>query len=228
MSTLSHGYNSETKVAIVKMGPYPPSKKHIVYATIPIMCGAYHTHLSAMHGWSESLKQWPEQQYGADAFPRSQVAAFRSKTGEAMRWQMIPPWAKEFDSKHPTHNARIETVEEKPTYRNAWRRKQHCLIPMAGYYEWTGEKGSKTKWYITDKDTDGLVVAELWDEWGKDKQLSCTMITRDADDYMSRVHHRMLHFLTPETAPAWMAGEMTINQLHDLELPNVIYYPFEA
>lgn len=192
------------------------------------MCGAYHSHLSAMHGWAGLLKEWPKQQYGADVFPRSQVAAFRGEVGESMRWQMVPPWSKEFDSKYPTHNARIETVAEKPTYRNAWAKKQRCLIPMAGYYEWTGQKESKTKWYITDKDTDGLVVAGLWESWGGQEKTSCTMITREADDYMSRVHHRMLGYLTPETAKAWMSGEMELNDLHTLELPNVIYYPFEG
>jgi putative SOS response-associated peptidase YedK len=192
------------------------------------MCGAYHTHLSSMHGWAERLEEWPEMTYGRDAFPASEVCTFRGNTGEVMRWGMIPKWSKEFDSKYPTHNARIETVTERPTFRDAWSKKQRCLIPMAGYYEWTGTKGSKTKWYITDKDTDGLVVAGLWSEWGAESKLSCTMITRDADDYMSNVHHRMLGYLTPETAQAWMSGEMEINDLHNLEVPNVIYYPFES
>lgn len=166
--------------------------------------------------------------YGRDAFPASEVCAFRANKGEAMRWGMIPKWSKEFASKYPTHNARIETVSEKSTFRDAWSKNQRCLIPMAGYYEWTGTKGSKTKWYITDKDTDGLVVAGLWNEWGTENKLSCTMITREADDYMSNVHHRMLSYLTPDTAEAWMSGEMGLNDLHRLEIPNVIYYPFEA
>ncbi len=189
------------------------------------MCGAYHTHLSAMHGWNESLKEWPDQPYGADVFPKSQIMAFRGNTGESMRWQMVPPWSKQFDSKFPTHNARIETIDQKPTYRNAWSKKQRCMIPMAGYYEWTGQVGAKTKWYVTDKDTDGLVVAGIWDEWGPEKQLSCTMVTRESDQYMSRVNHRMLHYLTPETAKIWLSGEMTMQQLRELELPNVIYFP---
>jgi len=190
------------------------------------MCGAYHTHLSAMHGWTERLKEWPATAYARDVFPSSEVCAFRKNEGELMRWGLIPKWAKEFDNKYPTHNARIETVIEKPTFRDAWLKNQRCLIPMAGYYEWTGAKGVKTKWYITDKDVGGLVVAGLWNEWGNKKQLSCTMITREANDYMSNVHHRMLGYLTPDTADAWMSGEMGINDLNSLELPNVIYYPF--
>jgi putative SOS response-associated peptidase YedK len=178
-----------------------------------------------MHGWSSLLKEWPPLQYGTDVFPRSQVAAFRGEKGESMRWQMIPPWAKEFDSQFPTHNARIESVTEKPTYRNAWSKKQRCVIPMSGYYEWTGKKGAKTKWNVTDKDIGGLVVAGLWESWGDEKNISCTMVTREANDYMSQIHHRMLAYLTPETARSWMSGEMGLSDLRALEVPNIIYYP---
>jgi len=78
-----------------------------------------------------------------------------------MRWGMIPSWSKSFDSKYATFNARIETVDEKPTFRNALKNAQRCLIPMAGYYEWSGAKGSKQPFYITDRETGGMVVAGL-------------------------------------------------------------------
>ena len=188
------------------------------------MCGAFHQHLPKMHGWVEAIKEWPTNVSKGDTFPRATIAAMRQDQCEAMRWGMIAPWANEFDSKYPTHNARIETVESKPTFRNAWQKQQRCLIPITGYYEWTGKKGSKTKWYITDKDTDGLVVAGLWESWRYD-ELSTTMITREANDFMSKVHHRMLVYLTPEQGRSWMAGEMTKADAENLELPNVIYWP---
>ena len=188
------------------------------------MCGAFHQHLPKMQGWAESVTQWPTNVNKGDTFPRATIAAMRQDQCEAMRWGMIAPWANEFDSKYPTHNARIETVESKPTFRNAWQKQQRCLIPITGYYEWTGKKGSKTKWYITDKDTDGLVVAGLWESWRYD-ELSTTMITREANDLMSKVHHRMLVYFTPEQGRSWMAGEMTKTDAENLELPNVIYWP---
>ncbi len=188
------------------------------------MCGAFHQHLPKMHGWVETLKDWPSDVKVGDTFPRDTIAAMRGEHCEAMRWGMIAPWSKEFDSNYPTHNARIETVESKPTFRNAWKNNQRCLIPMTGYYEWTGPKGAKKKWYITDKDTDGLVVAGLWEHWGE-SNLSTTMITREADVYMAKVHHRMLVYLTPNSAQAWMSGEMTKDEALNLEKPNVIYFP---
>ena len=179
-----------------------------------------------MHGWADSLREWPEDVRMGDVFPKYDVAAYRDGDScDVMRWGMVPKWAKEFDSKYPTHNARIETVSEKPTYRSAWKQNQRCLIPVSGYYEWPVINGKKSKFYITDKDVDGLVVAGLWEEWNE--QLSCTMITRSANDYMSEVHHRMLCYLTPESGESWLAGEMTHDELWGRELPNVIYYPAE-
>ncbi len=181
-----------------------------------------------MRYWEETLRDYaPELQKNIDVFPGSDVAAFRSPSGEPMRWGMVPPWSKEFksDPKYPTHLARIESVSERKTYAKAWNNKQRCIIPMAGYYEWTGPKGAKTKWYVTNKDTDGLVVAGLWDAWGAANELSCTMISRQADPFLAEVNHRMLVYLSPANANSWLNGEMTQEQAQDLELPNVIFFP---
>jgi len=98
------------------------------------MCGRYNNHLTKMIGWAERLKEWPTVKHSYNVTPTTQVAAFRSTAGESMRWGMIPSWSKSFDSKYATFNARVETVAEKPTFRNAWNNSQRCLIPMAGYY----------------------------------------------------------------------------------------------
>lgn len=108
-----------------------------------------------MIGWTNVLKEWPLVNLSYNVTPTSMIAGFRTSSGELMRWGMIPPWAKEFDSKYSTFNARIETVVDKPTFRNAWKKSQHCLIPMAGYYEWCGEKSRKQPYYITDLNTGG-------------------------------------------------------------------------
>lgn len=190
------------------------------------MCGRYHHHLSKMHGWADALRDWPTGLPDGDVFPRSQIAVFRAQRCESMRWGLINSRANEFATKAATHNARIETVDQRWTFRDAWSKQQRCVIPMAGYYEFIGEKGRKQKFYITDKDTDGLVVAGLWDAWHND-QLSCTMITRQADPEMSAVHSRMLVYLTPESAESWLAGELNKSELEALEKPNVIFYPAE-
>jgi len=74
-----------------------------------------------MHGWPDALKEWPQDVVPSyNVYPSYTIAAFSSPVGQAMRWGMVPSWAKSFDSKYATHNARIETVESKLAFRDAW------------------------------------------------------------------------------------------------------------
>jgi len=191
------------------------------------MCGRYNNHLPKMHGWSEALKEWPELQNSYNVTPISQVAAFRSGRGGAMRWGMVPTWSNSFDSKFATFNARIESVDEKPTFRNAWAKSQRYIIPMAEYYEWTGIKGNKTPFYITDKDQGCLAVAGLYELWGED-QLSCTILTTAANDELAQIHTRMPVMLTPSEIKSWIHGTPDKGDVLSLEQPNVIYYPVSS
>ena len=177
-----------------------------------------------MLGWASMLKEWPEVYQSYNVAPTSKITVFRSNAGEVMRWGMIPAWAREFDSKYATFNARIETVAEKPTFRNAWNNGQRCLIPLAGYYEWKGEKGDKQPFYITDRNEGGLVVAGLWESWGQNQQLSCTILTKPADQELSNIHQRVPVMLTPDLAQAWLSEGLDASVV---ERPEVIYYPVD-
>jgi putative SOS response-associated peptidase YedK len=57
-----------------------------------------------------------------------------------------------------TFNARAETVETKPVFRDAFKRSR-CLIPMSGYYEWQNTPGGKQPWYFTTRDGSPLLTA---------------------------------------------------------------------
>ena len=191
------------------------------------MCGRYNNHLPKMHGWTETLKEWPIVPTSYNVTPSSSIASFRTRRGEVMRWGMVPPWSKTFDSKFSTFNARIETVDEKATFNNAWQKSQRCLIPMAGYYEWSGLKGSKTPFYISDKDQGCLVVAGLYEIWG-DGQLSCTMLTTAANDDLSAVHHRMPIMLKQDQVKDWIYGENDKEAILSLAQPDVIFHPVSS
>jgi putative SOS response-associated peptidase YedK len=191
------------------------------------MCGRYNEHLPKMIGWAEALKVWPSHQFSYNRAPTTKVAAFRRDSGELMRWGMIPSWSKEFSSSYSTFNARIETVADKPTFKHAWANSQRCLIPMAGYYEWKGEKGNKQPFYITDRDAGGLVVAGLYESWGDNSQLSCTILTKPANELLAPMHHRMPVLLNPSQGDDWLNlnSVMDQNSLLTLDDPNVIYFP---
>jgi putative SOS response-associated peptidase YedK len=84
------------------------------------------------------------------------------------------------EAKMATFNARAETVETKPFFRDAFKHSR-CLIPISGYYEWQNTPSGKQPWYFTARDGSPLLtVAGLWDEWKNrdtgERLKSCTMI----------------------------------------------------
>lgn len=100
----------------------------------------------------------------------------------------IPPDVKVFD----TMNARFETVGEKRSFSGAWKRSQHCLIPMTAFYEPCYESGKAVRWGIGMADESMFAVAGLWREWEAEGSLeySFTQLTINADDHrlMKRFH----------------------------------------
>jgi putative SOS response-associated peptidase YedK len=135
------------------------------------------------------------------------------------RWGLVPGWWKKplKKLKLATFNARAETVEEKPMFRSAFKRKR-CLIPFSGYYEWQDTPGGKQPWYFTARDgSPALSIAGLWDEWTNpetDKPLkSCTMIITEPNKFVAEVHDRMPVLLTEKQFDPWLGGEAGIEYL---------------
>jgi len=83
-----------------------------------------------------------------------------------------------------------------------------CIVPMRGYFEWTGEKGDKTPHFLHG---DGMLSAAglTWSmELANGERSRCfVVITREARDASGEVHDRMPAFLTPDTWDAWLTPE---------------------
>jgi putative SOS response-associated peptidase YedK len=155
--------------------------------------------------------------------PTTTIDAIVSTEGtralERMRWGLVPGWWKKplKELKLATFNARAETVEEKPMFRSAFKRKR-CLIPVSGYYEWQDTPGGKQPWYFTARDgSPALSIAGLWDEWTNpetDKPLkSCTMIITEPNEFVAEVHDRMPVLLTEQQFDPWLSGEAGVEYL---------------
>lgn len=86
-----------------------------------------------------------------NAAPGQEIAAVRAcddgRQLTMMRWGLIPSWAKDPRIGYRLINARSETARMKPSFRSAWRSRR-CLIPVDGFYEWTGEKKARQPWLI--------------------------------------------------------------------------------
>lgn len=110
-----------------------------------------------------------------------------------------------------TFNARAETVETKPFFRDAFKRN-HCLIPMSGYYEWQNTPDGKQPWYFTARDGSPILTAAgLWDTWHNSETgellFSCTMIITEPNSIVAGVHDRMPVLLTENQFEPWLNGE---------------------
>jgi putative SOS response-associated peptidase YedK len=124
------------------------------------------------------------------------------------KWGLVPRWAKDPSIGNKLINARSETVEEKPSFREAFRRRR-CIIPADGFYEWKREAGRKQPFFFKLKDERPFGFAGLWDRWeGEGGQVinSCTILTTEANGVLRPVHDRMPVILHPEDYELWLEG----------------------
>ncbi|TMW73492.1 SOS response-associated peptidase [Alteribacter natronophilus] len=138
-----------------------------------------------------------------------------------MKWGLVPFWAKDTSIGYKMINARSETADEKPSFRNLMR-KRRCLIPVSGFYEWKKENGRKQPYYIHPSSEDLFVFAGLWDRWEKNGQTlhTCTILTTGANSLMEAVHHRMPVILGREGRERWINPSVTEpDDLKDLLIP---------
>jgi putative SOS response-associated peptidase YedK len=134
---------------------------------------------------------------------------------QEMRWGLVPYWWSKplKELRLASFNARVETVETKPFFRDAFKQRR-CLMPLSGYYEWQATAEGKQPYYFTARDgSPVLTVATLWDEWrdraNPDKPLrSCTMIITQPNDFVAEVHDRMPALLRPDQFEDWLSGAM--------------------
>ena len=186
------------------------------------MCGRFYNHVSAMHRWAELLQDWPgDAELGYNIAPTQAVPIVTKEGLQVARWGMIPSWAKTFESQYATHNARIETVAEKPAFRAAWKAGRHCLVPAGGYYEWHSSEGVKQP-YLIHKPDDLLMFAGLWEPW-QGGACSFTILTEEAQGELCELHPRMPVMLDQNQARAWIDAENT--ELNSLIYQDCAYYP---
>lgn len=143
-------------------------------------------------------------------------------------WGLIPSWAKDPNIGNRMINARGETVEEKPSFRAAFRRRR-CLILADGFYEWKKEEEQKAKtpFYIRMKNNTPFAFAGLWENWHApdgSNILSCTIITTQPNELLQEIHNRMPVILPEREYKTWLQpDEALVTELKPLLIP----YPSE-
>jgi len=139
------------------------------------------------------------------------------------RWGLIPFWSK--DKSSGIINARAETVDKKPSFKNSFK-KRRCLIPADGYYEWKKEGSRKRPYRFLLKAEEVFTFAGLWDAWTSpegETVYSCTIITTAANELVASIHNRMPVILSKEAEKLWLNDETDQKTLKDMLKP----YPAE-
>lgn len=141
--------------------------------------------------------------------PGQQIITWTTAGLQHMRWGIIPVGrvnARGRPVMETLINARSETVFDKSAYAGVGR----AVVPVSGWYEWTGEKRRKTAWRIAPAQGGLLYFAAVTDVWqgpGDVTVPQVSTVTCPPNDDVAEIHHRMGVLLTPEDVPVWLQGD---------------------
>jgi putative SOS response-associated peptidase YedK len=123
-----------------------------------------------------------------------------------VRWGLIPAWVKDPRGFSLLVNGRGESVNEKPAFRNAMKRRR-CLIPADGFYEWNDHGGRKRPYVVRPRAGGPIAFAGLWESWmgpnGEEIETAC-IITTEANSDVAHIHHRMPVIIPQEAFDLWL------------------------
>ncbi len=192
------------------------------------MCGRYTLH-HAPKEIAERFGVEPNDKLLAPRYniaPSQTVPAIRRSDGArelaGLKWGLIPYWAKDPKIGNSLINAKAETIAEKPSFKQALA-KRRCLIPADGFYEWRkrGKEPSQPI-YVRRRDGGLFAFAGLWEAWktpeGETLE-TCTIITVEPNEMISKIHHRMAAILRPDDEAAWIDPQSGIDDLLRLLRP---------
>jgi putative SOS response-associated peptidase YedK len=132
-------------------------------------------------------------------------------------WGLIPSFVKDIKQNYSMVNTRVESILEKPYFK---RQSHHhrCLIPVNGYYEWSGEKGNKIPFAFYTQNS-VFYLAGIWDIWSNpegDEILSFSILTKPADSSISNIHSRMPVIMSINESKMWLDNYTDKKDIDDL------------
>jgi len=160
--------------------------------------------------------------------PTQHIAVVRAGDGASralamLHWGLVPSWAKERSIGARMINARGETLREKPSFRNAYKRRR-CLILADGYYEWQRCGSIKQPFFISFTDREPFGMAGLRESWkdpaGGEPLESCCIVTTSPASSVAHVHDRMPVIIPAEARAEWLdAANADVERLDRLLVP---------
>jgi putative SOS response-associated peptidase YedK len=140
---------------------------------------------------------------------------------EFLKWGLIPKWAKDPKIGSSLINARAETLNSKPAFKEAYATKR-CLVPITGFYEWAHTEGKKQPYYFTATNSQPLFLAGLWETWQNPDQKTIEnflIITTEANDTVRPIHDRMPVIIDTSNSEKWLDTTNTTAEINSLLRP---------
>jgi putative SOS response-associated peptidase YedK len=173
----------------------------------------------------ESVEIREEPRY--NVAPTDPVLAVRRLEGGRrdlgrLRWGLVPGrWAQQASGR-PLINARAETLESQPAFRESFHQRR-CLIPADGFYEWLQDEGGKRPVWISRADGGLFAFAGIWAELperdASEVLHSCAIVTCEPNLLVRPIHDRMPVILVPDVEAAWLEPEAESQELRELLVP---------
>lgn len=122
------------------------------------------------------------------------------------RWGLVNSWAGDRKSGFKNINARAETVQTQPAFRDAFKTRR-CVVPVDGFFEWTGPKESRQPIWFHRSDGRLIFFAGLYESWQPSSgewERTFTILTTEPNSLVEPVHNRMPVILSDDDADEWV------------------------
>lgn len=187
------------------------------------MCGRLFRHEVSLKEYLDSFDSSPFDDFSAtqaayNVAPKQSVPIVRRRgAGDRLelvhaQWGLVPAWWRKpmREMKFSTFNARSETAPRSKVFRAAYRQRR-CLVPVSGFYEWSGPKGARTAHAIGCRNRRWFCLGGLWERAMVDDAPleSFTILTTEANELMAPIHNRMPVVLHPDDYARWLHGPAT-------------------
>jgi len=182
------------------------------------MCGRYFLS-EIVEGIDATLEilQSENLRTGSNLAPTETLSALVLTRGKLslkeVRWGLIPSWSRRDPSRErPLINARIETVQEKPSFRESFI-KRRAILPAHGFIEWRAEQGKrKVPFRVGAASGEVVGLAAIWDSWRSPRGEmvdSAAVLTREASEDFKVIHHRLPVMLRAADWQPYLAGQLS-------------------
>ena len=188
------------------------------------MCGRFQ--LKPPEDWMEEfgLNEPPDLTPRYNIAPSQEVIAVREAGGEReaalLKWGLVPYWAEDPAVGNRMINARAESVDRRPAFREPFR-KRRCLVPADGFYEWRRVGRARDPFLIKMADGHTFGFAGVWDRWKKEDARieSCAILTTAANELVAPIHDRMPVILDRESYDLWLDPDADEEEIRALLRP---------